>query len=580
MSGTVDRPLEAEAVTVQTTEFDLSVVIPSYNTRDLMEQALRTVQEASGDLSVEVIVVDNASRDGSADMVAERVPEAELIRNERNLGFGGANNAAFARARGRHVLLLNSDTIVRPDTLSTLVSFMDEHPEAGAAGCRILNPDGSLQLDCRRGFPTPAAAFYKLTGLSRMFPRSQRFARYNLTYLDPDEMNEVDALSGSCMIVRRQVLEQVGGFDEAYFMYGEDLDWCFRMREAGWKIYYTPTTEIIHFRGESGRTESMRIQYRKNEAMAIFVSKHMRQRYRFFPVALLHAGIVLYGLYSFAVPLARKMVLPAIDGLLVLFGVHLAVALRYHPDLTPLISALERVSLGFGLDVHPTRWLEPPPYSEIQWLFVYAAPAAIWLACFAALGLYDRRRYSPGWAAMAVTIGFAGVITTVFFFKDYNFSRLAAGAAWAANTVMIAGWRLGARWLTQSTSGRRLGRRRILVVGTDPAARQFVERLCAWGGLDSQILGFAGDSSERGRTVAGLPVVGLVEDLGALVREYDVDELVFTPASVTDALRHAREGTRRRRLRQMLLTGDLPDVGGPTPASVDDLPLVEIAAGG
>ncbi|MDA0334628.1 MAG: glycosyltransferase [bacterium] len=564
---------------MSTMDYDLSVVIPSYNTRDLMEQALRTVAEAAAGIRVQVIVIDNASRDGSADMVAERFPDAELIRNERNLGFGGANNAAFARVRGRHILLLNSDTIVRPDTLRTMVAFMDEHPEAGAAGCRILNPDGTLQLDCRRGFPTPAAAFYKLSGLSRMFPQSRRFARYNLTFLDPDEVNEVDALSGSCMIVRRQVLEEVGGFDKAYFMYGEDLDWCFRMREAGWKIYYTPATEIIHFRGESGRAESLRIQYRKNEAMAIFVGKHMRRRYRFFPVTLLHVGIVLYGLYCLLGPLLRKLILPAIDGLLVLFGVYLAVALRYHPDLAPLIRGLERASLGIGLDVHPTRWLEPPPYSDGQWLLVYAAPVVIWLACFVALGLYDRRRYSPAYAALAVTLGFAGIVTMVFFFPDYNFSRLAAGAAWVSNTVLIAGWRMGARWLTRSTSGRHLGRRRILVVGTDAAARRFVECLTAWGGLDAQIIGYAGTSDERGQTVAGVPVVGVVEDLAQLTGEYDVDELVFTPASVTDALRHARGGTRLRRLRQLLLTGDMPGSESPIPVSVDELPLVEIAAG-
>ena len=259
---------------------------------------------------------------------------------------------------------------------------------------------------------------------------------------------------------------------------------------------------------------------------------------------------------------------------------YLAVALRYHPELRPLIGALETASLGMGLDVHPTRWLEPPPYSEAQWLLVYGAPVVIWLACFAAVGLYDRRRYSPTWAASAVTLGFAGIVTMVFFFPDYNFSRLAAGAAWVSNTVLVAGWRMGARWMTQSTSGRRLGRRRILVVGTDDAARRFVECLTAWGGLDTQIIGFAGASNEWGHTVGGVPVVGLIEDLATLAREYDVDELVFTPASVTDALRHARGGTRLRRLRQLLLTGDLPGPESPPPASVDELPLVEIAAGG
>ena len=558
-------------------EVDLSVVIPSYNTRELMEQALRTVDEASEGLRVQVIVVDNASRDGSQEMVEAGFPHVELIRNDRNLGFGGANNIAFERVKGRHVLLLNSDTIVGADTLRSLVEFMDEHPEAGAAGCRILNPDGSLQLDCRRGFPTPSAAFYKLTGLSRLFPRSRRFARYNLTYLDPEETSEVDALSGSCMIVRGRVLEEVGGFDEDYFMYGEDLDWCFRMGQAGWKIYYVPATQIIHFGGASGRAESMRIQFRKSSAMSTFVSKHMRDRYRFFPVWALHAGILAYGLYSFLGHLARTLALPVLDGLLFLLSVRLALLVRYHADLLPLIAALERVCRGLGLDVNPTKWVAPPDYSDFQWLLVYVVPVAIWSACFFALGLYDRRRYAPGVAALAVTLGFAAVVTTAFFFKEYNFSRLAAGASWACSLALAAGWRLGARWLTRSTSGRRLGRRRLLMAGTDAALREFVEFVQARGGLDCQIVGFAGSSQERGRVVSGAPVLGVLEELSGLVQEYDVDEVLFSADTVTDGLGHVR-GRWRRSPRRRLVPGGLAGLDL-SPESVDDLPLVDIHSG-
>ena len=558
-------------------EVDLSVVIPSYNTRELMEQALRTVDEASEGLRVQVIVVDNASRDGSQEMVEAGFPHVELIRNDRNLGFGGANNIAFRRVKGRHVLLLNSDTIVGADTLRTLVEFMDEHPEAGAAGCRILNPDGSLQLDCRRGFPTPSAAFYKLTGLSRLFPRSRRFARYNLTYLDPEETSEVDALSGSCMIVRGRVLEEVGGFDEDYFMYGEDLDWCFRMGQAGWKIHYVPATQIIHFGGASGRAESMRIQFRKNEAMSIFVRKHMRDRYRFFPVWVLRAGILAYGLYSFLGHLARNLALPVLDGLLFLLSVRVALLVRYHSELQPLIAVLERVCRGLGLDVNPTKWVAPPNYTDFQWLLVYIVPVAIWSACFFALGLYDRRRYSPGVAALAVALGFAAVVTTAFFFRDYSFSRLAAGAAWVCSTVLVAGWRLGARWLTRSTSGRRLGRRRLLMAGTDPAMREFVEFVQARGGLDCQIVGFAGSSEERGRIVSGAPVLGVLEDLGRLVQEYDVDEVLFSADTVTDGLGHVR-GRWRRSPRRRLVLGGLAGLDL-APESVDDLHLVDIHSG-
>ncbi len=563
-SGLVDAPT-----------VDLSVVMVSYNTRDLMQQALRTVIEASAGLQVEITVVDNASHDGSADMVEAEFPQVTLIRNSANVGFATANNAVFRRGHGRYVLLLNTDTIIRPDTLRCLMEFLDNHPETAAAGCKILNPDGTLQLESRRGFPTPAAAFCKLTGLSRLFPNSPRLARYNLTFLDPEEVSEVDALSGSCMMVRREVLEEVGLLDEAYFMYGEDLDWCYRMREAGWKIHYVPQTEIIHFRGESGRTQEMRIHYRKNRAMAIFVQKHMRRRYRFFPLWLLHAGIVVYGLYSLAIPLARWLALPALDAVLVLVGLRLGVTARYHPDLVPAIHRVERFGVALGLDVHPTRWLTPPAYTEAQWMLVFGASAVIWLAGFQLLGLYDRRRYSAPWAVLAVALGFTGVVTTVFFFKAYNFSRLAAAAAWASNTVLVAGWRLAAGWRLGTGRGR-IGRRRILVVGTDGNAVQFLEFLQKAGGLDSELRGVVSpERDEVGTVVAGRQVVGSVEDLPQLLREGDFDELIFTSGTISHSLR--RVGGKNRRLRVRLVPGSFTDlIGDDRPTSMDDLPLIEV----
>ena len=555
---------------------DVSVVIPSYNTSELMEQALRTVQAASEGLEVEIWVVDNASHDGSPDMVRERFPAVNLICNEANVGFAAANNQAFREISGRYVLLLNSDTIVRPDTLRVLVAFLDDHPDTAAAGCKILNPDGSLQLESRRGFPTPMAAFYKLSGLSRLCPQSRRFGQYNLTYLDPDAVAEVDALSGSCMMVRRQVLDEVGLLDEAFFMYGEDLDWCYRMRQAGWRIYYVPHTEIIHFKGESGRPEPMRIQFRKSRAMAIFVQKHMRESYRFFPIWILHLGILAYGIYSTLGPLARSLTRPLLDAGLVLVGLRLGVLLRYHPKLIPVIEQIERLGAQFGVHVHPTRWLTPPPYSEAQWVTVYGASVAIWVAAFWLMGLYDRRRGSALWAAAAVALGFAGVVTTVFFFKAYNFSRLAAGAAWGFNTLLVAGWRLVARWAARRAGATRQRRHRLLVVGTDASARQFVDYLAAAGGLDTQLVGMVALEPElRGEEVAGVPVLGTTEDLAALVREYDIAELVFTSDTVSHSLQPI--GGRRLRLR-MVPAGFGPPLGGIPARSLDDLPLVEVAS--
>ena len=559
---------------------DLSVVIPSYNTRELMEQALRTVMAASEGLEVEVIVVDNASRDGSAEMVEEEFPDVRLIRNERNRGFAGANNAAFRHARGRHILLLNSDTIVRPDTMRCLVDFLDTHPEAGAAGCKILNPDGTFQHDCRRGFPTPMAAIYKLSGLSRLFPHNPRFARYNLTYLDPDELSEVDALSGSCMMVRREVFEQVGFLDEAYFMYGEDLDWCYRMRQAGWRIYYVPDTTIIHFRGQSGRAEEMRVQYRKNQAMAIFVRKHMKDRYRFFPPWVMHLGIVVYGIYSFARPVARKMVLPCLDAALVLASLKLGIVLRYHEELTPAIRGIEAVGSRFGLDFEPTRWLELPAYSDTQWLVVYAVSTALWLLAFTVFGLYDKHKYAPVRAVLAVSMGFAFVVVTVFFFKAYNFSRLAAGAAWAFSALLVAGWRAAVRLVMHTQRGRRLGRRRVMLVGTDVEAQELLQYLQDVGGLDCEVTGIiAIDRARVGEVVAGTRVIGGVEELPRLVKEYNAEELLFTSQTIAHSLHRVGRGFAARQLRLRIIPASFREfVEAAEPRSLDDLPLVEVSA--
>ena len=557
---------------------DLSVVILSYNTRDLLEQALRTVVAAAVDLEVEVIVVDNASHDDSADMVAEKFPQVRLIRNPRNVGFAAGNNIAFRQASGRHVLLVNSDTIVRRDSLSCLVRFLDEHPEAGAAGCKILNPDGTLQPDCMRGFPTPMAAFFKVSGLSRFFSNSPRFARYNMTYLDPEQTHQVDALSGSCMMVRKQTMDQVGMLDEDYFMYGEDLDWCFRMHAAGWKIYYVPETEIIHFRGASGHHEPMRVLFRKNHAMSIFVKKNMRQRYRFFPMWFLHVGIVLHGLFSFLVHLGRKLAAPILDGALALLGMTLALALRYHPRLVPLMRLIEDLGGRIGVEAHPTRWLTPPPYTDFQWFIVYSGPVTVWLLSLYLLGLYDRRKLSVTWSAVAVAMGFTAIVTMVFFFKGYNFSRLATGVAWGFNTVLLAGWRAGARWLMHTHSGGALARRRILLVGADESATNFLEYLETLSELPCEVVGLVSQEREQqGRMVAGCQVIGVTDDLQQLVQEFAIDALIFTSGAAYHSLEKMGQRWGRKQLRIYLVPEAFErQIEGPSAPTWDELPVVEI----
>ncbi|MBI1850932.1 MAG: glycosyltransferase family 2 protein [Planctomycetes bacterium] len=270
---------------------DLSIVIVSYNTRDILRQCLRSVLSRLTELRAEIIVVDNASRDGSDRMVACEFPGVRLIRNSQNEGYSAANNRAFGFCRGRHVLLLNSDTIVLPGTLEALIEFMDRNPPVGVAGCRLDRPNGELDLACRRSFPTPLLSLYRLLRLSRLFPSSRRFARYNLTYLDPSGCYEVDSVVGAFMLVRREVIDEMGGLDERYFMYGEDLDWCYRARQRSWKVWYVGAHRVVHYKGASSSQESFRMNYHFHRAMYLFHRKHLSQRYSLLINWLVYVGI-------------------------------------------------------------------------------------------------------------------------------------------------------------------------------------------------------------------------------------------------------------------------------------------------
>ncbi|MCX7681192.1 MAG: glycosyltransferase [Anaerolineae bacterium] len=259
---------------------DLGIVIVSYNTCELLRTCLRSVYASQG-ASFEVCVVDNASSDGSAEMVAREFPQAHLIANAENVGYPAANNQGLrylgftdpAASPPAFALLLNSDTALPPDALKEMLAFMATHQDAGIAGPKLVLPDGSLDLACRRSFPTPEISFYRLIGLSRLFPRSRRFGGYNLTYLDPDQVAEGDSVVGAFMMVRAEAIAQAGLLDEQFFMYGEDLDWAYRIKQMGWKVYYNPQVRVLHVKRASTR-QNPRARIEFYRAMEIFYRKH------------------------------------------------------------------------------------------------------------------------------------------------------------------------------------------------------------------------------------------------------------------------------------------------------------------
>ncbi len=249
------------------------MVLCTYRSRGEVEQALRSCLD-SGLAEVQLTVVDNASDDGTADLVGENFPLVRVLRLERNLGFGAANNLAARGLPGQALLLLNPDAVLVADAAAVMLRALTDNPRRGAISPRIDRPDGTLDAACRRSFPTPLTALWRLGGLSRLRPESSHFGAYNLTHLPVDRATEVDSGSGACLLIRREVWDQLGGFDRRFFMYGEDLDLCWRMRELGFTVWYEPSARVVHRKGQSSRQVALPMLVAFHRSMWRFYRLH------------------------------------------------------------------------------------------------------------------------------------------------------------------------------------------------------------------------------------------------------------------------------------------------------------------
>jgi len=301
----------------------LSVIIVNYNVKYFLEQCLISVFNSGKSIPMEVFVVDNNSVDGSVDMVREKFPQVNLIANNDNPGFSKANNQAIRISEGEYVLLLNPDTVVEGDTFTRCLDYMDEHPGAGALGVKMLDGKGKFLPESKRGLPTPAVAFYKIFGLSALFPKSKRFGRYHLGYLAENEINTVDVLPGAFMLIRKSALDKTGLLDEDFFMYGEDIDLSYRITRAGYSNIYFPDTRIIHYKGESTKKSSLNYVFVFYQAMVIFARKHFSAKSaQTFSVLI---NLAIYFRASLAVfnRMAQRILLPVTDFLIMYAGIFL-----------------------------------------------------------------------------------------------------------------------------------------------------------------------------------------------------------------------------------------------------------------
>lgn len=282
---------------------DLAIVIVNYNVSQLLKRCLQSILNSEHSLKIDVCVVDNKSLDNSVDMVRQSYPQVRLIVNDTNKGYPAANNQGMRLLgveepvlanRPRYVLLLNPDTEIRAETLANMVDYMDHNPSIGILGPRLIMPDGNLDVACRRSFPTPEISFYHYSGLSRLFPNSKRFGRYNMTFLDENQIAEVDSVVGACMMVRRSAIDQAGLMDDRFWMYGEDLDWAKRIKDLGWKVVYYPAVTVLHVKRASSR-QNHRAKIEFYRAMLIFYYKHYYEQTPFFLHWLILLGVGIKG---------------------------------------------------------------------------------------------------------------------------------------------------------------------------------------------------------------------------------------------------------------------------------------------
>jgi GT2 family glycosyltransferase/lipopolysaccharide/colanic/teichoic acid biosynthesis glycosyltransferase len=522
-SSTATTPLYSAHAWAES--IDISVVIVNYNVRDYLFHCLQSLRKAleyplpSGrQIRGEIIVIDNASQDGSVEYLQPLFPDVFFLAEQSNHGFGKANNKGFAIARGKYILCLNPDTLLGEETLATMYAYMEAHPDVGASGCKLLNADGSFQLACRRGFPSPWASFTKLSGLQSLFPQSPLFGQYNQTFRSENETYSVDALMGAFMFMRREVIESTGGFDTDFFMYGEDLDLCFRITQAGWSIRYVHTTSVIHYKGESTRRSNLREVKVFYEAMEIFARKHFAESRVF--LLFLRMGIILRSLIAHVERYQRTAVMVAADILSVCGAMMIA---QY---------------------IWRSKWFAFPDYAYPT---VFIVVPLVLLMCMLMAGEYSMaQKPSVRRAFSGLMLSFFALSSLTYFFKSFAFSRGVVLMTIAISIVLTAFMRL-----LLDASGKMIGgvRKRIAFVGANSATVDILRALrmqtnnavVASEQTDDfsavspaiEYVGIIAAPADDttcipGDVVEHIPIIGGAELMTTLAVSYDVDEVIIT----------------------------------------------------
>lgn len=486
----------------------LSIIIVNYNVKYFLEQCLYSVRKASKQFPIEIFVVDNNSVDGSTDMLKIKFPEVILIENKKNVGFSVANNQAIRQAKGRYILLLNPDTVVQEDTFDKVIHFMDEHPEAGGLGVKMLNGKGVFLPESKRGLPTPLVAFYKIFGLSKLFPKSKIFGKYHLGYLTENQIHEIDVLAGAFMLMRKEALDKVGLLDETFFMYGEDIDLSYRIKKGGYKNYYFPHTQIIHYKGESTKKSSVNYVFIFYNAMIIFARKHFSSKNAKLFSFLINIAIYIRAGAAIASRLVNKMILPLLDASVWYAGIYF-IKIYWEHNHKYVKSAYMPELMHVAVPGYIIAWL-----------------VSVWI-----FGGYDK----PYKLSRLVRGLFVGTILIALVYAFLNES-------WRFSRAIII---LGAFWTVISSAGIRIllnmfglksfrldtvsTQKNIIIVATKEDGQRVLEMLKQSVG-SVNFIGYVApnkiDESKEDDYLGG------IMQLNEIVEVYNIDEIIFSTKDV------------------------------------------------